>query len=154
MPLPKFMRPDSDIEEDVPPSNFSTPKPERKPRAAKSYKDLISALVSGVNQVVAASPFRDDRLTQEEGELLVESADKFAQTNKRFRTFVEKSGTVGSTAAFIGVCVSIMIPRLQRHGVLPNGDTTTVPNYDDAEQYNVTSDVFQQTDFTVSGPTV
>lgn len=88
--------------------------------SGKSLKRELGALIKAVNDGLVLLPWtRDDALTQEEGEQLVDALDTAQKSNEKFRGRLEKATSGGGMAPLIIVGFTILFSRLVRHGVIP-----------------------------------
>lgn len=93
------------------------------PSQRGSLRKQIGILVGGLNDVLQAVPFtREDALSQDEGDKLVDALDQAQQSNARIKRFLVRSTEGAGVLPLVFVGLSIVLSRLIRHGMLPVPD--------------------------------
>lgn len=101
----------------------------RTPRAT-SQKDAIAALLQIPNTLLLMIPAtREDALNDAEAEQLTIALDHYQQKDERARRALHRMLAASTVAELLSVLLVLAIPRLARHGLIPQQAAQHLANF-------------------------
>lgn len=96
------------------------PKERRERRSTRSLGAIIRGQFEALNGVLSIFPaLRDDALSDAEMEQATKALDNWQKSSGRVRKLIERTSEASGGVGVLLVGLAILLPRLQRHGVIP-----------------------------------
>jgi hypothetical protein len=119
---------DIGAEQDAPelePGQDKAPK-EGPRKSTRSLATIIRGQFEALNGVLSVFPAtRDDMLSEAETEQATKALDNWQKTSPRVRRLIERGSEASGGIGVLLVGLAILLPRLQRHGILPSPPQAT-----------------------------